>query len=238
MEKFLFKKLAFLPEEKRANAVLAIDLILNLIIIIILVQIIHGYIISPFQVFGSSMCNTLNFIDNECKNGYGEYIIVNKAIYQNFFGWQVGTPQRGDIIVFHPPQNPKEFYIKRVIGLPGETVKLKDGFVYIYNKEQPDGFKLDEPYLNETNQGNTFPSRMHANNDTFEVPEGQYFVLGDNRTGSTDSRMCFAERALSGECNAPGATPFLKPEIIQGKAWLVLWPLEKISVLESPKYQE
>src|SRR4051794_23125522 len=104
MEKFLERKLSFLPEQQRAIVAFIIDIIVNIVVIIALVFIIRTYLISPFQVYGPSMCDTLNFLDNECDHGYGEYIIVNKAVYQNFFGWQVGTPQRGDIIVFRPPQ--------------------------------------------------------------------------------------------------------------------------------------
>lgn len=179
------------------------------------------------------MCDTLNNIDGKCVAGYGEYIVVNKFGYQNFFGWQVGLPQRGDIIVFHPPMNKEEFFIKRVIGLPGDTVKLKDGNVYIINQEHPAGVKLDEPYLNSKNSGNTFPSNDLS---VFEVPEGEYFVMGDNRTNSADARSCFNESLASGGCGRPGNTPFLKMSNIEGKASLVVLPLSKMGLLEDTKY--
>jgi signal peptidase I len=111
---------------------------------------------SPFQVYGISMCSTLNFHDDQCNDGFGDYIIINKSSYLSLFGWEAGAPQRGDIIVFHPPQNNTEFYIKRVIGLPGETIKLIDGYVYLFNDENPQGIRLEEPYLNSENLGTYF----------------------------------------------------------------------------------
>lgn len=213
----------------------ALDIVLNLVIIASMVFLIRTFLISPFQVYGPSMCDTMNNIDNICQHGYGEYIIVNKFGYQNLLGWQVGLPKRGDIIVFHPPTNQEEFFIKRVIGLPGETVKLKDGYVYIFNKEHPEGYKLEEPYLNATNTGNTHP--YADNNSIFEVPSDGFFALGDNRTQSSDARSCFKESISSGGCNQPGNSPFLKLGNIEGKAWLVLWPLSKVTALSNPDYK-
>jgi len=209
-----------------------LDVALNIIIIVALVAIIRTYLISPFQVYGPSMCDTLNSINGTCQKAYGEYLIVNKLGYQNFFGWQVGTPKRGDIIVFHPPQNDTEFFIKRIIGLPGETVELRSGKVYIYNSEHPEGMELPEPYLNATNRGNTHP--YNRENAIFEVPAGQYFVMGDNRTASSDSRSCFQETASNTPC--AGKSPFLTMDHIEGKAWIILWPLNKIGILKDPSY--
>ena len=95
----------------------------------------------------------------------GEFVIVNKLAYK------IGSPQPGDIIVFHPPRNPQEDYIKRVIGLPGDQVVITDGGV------QVNGQVLDEPYILQ-------PPRYSA---SWDVPEGHLFVLGDNRNNSSDS---------------------------------------------------
>jgi len=95
----------------------------------------------------------------------GEYVIVSRLSYR------LGSPQRGDIIVFHFPRDPKEEYIKRVIGLPGDVVEVNNGSVFV------NGQPLDETYLHvKTNYVGTW-----------DVPAGQLFVLGDNRNNSSDS---------------------------------------------------
>jgi signal peptidase I len=210
-----------------------LDVLLNVIIIVALVFMIRTYIISPFQVYGPSMCDTFNFFDGQCQRQYGEYLIVNKFGYQSFGGFTIGLPKRGDVVVFHPPANNDEFFIKRVIGLPGETVKLKDGKVFIYNQDNPDGFELNEPYLNDTNRGNTQP--LLAGKTVFEIPEAAYFVLGDNRIASTDSRICFKE-TIGGTACSKDSSPYLTMDHIEGKAWLVLWPLNKLAVIQDPVY--
>lgn len=207
-----------------------LDLALNLIFVLGTVFIVRTFIISLFIVSGPSMCDTLNQIYGQCQRGNGEIIIVNKAVYQNFFGLQkIDSPKRGDIIVFRPPQNKEEFFIKRVIGLPGETARLKNGEVYISNKEDPKGFKMEEPYLNEKNKSNTQPFR--ENDTVFKIPEDSYFVLGDNRIASSDSRSCFKESIISGGCGQGENTPFLNRKNIEGKAWIVLWPINKFGFL-------
>lgn len=210
-----------------------LDIALNLIIIVGLVFLIRTFVISPFQVFGSSMCDTFNYFDGQCQSGYGEYIIVNKFGYQNFFGWQVGTPKRGDVVVFHPPHNNEEFFIKRIIGLPGETVKINDLKVYIYNEEYPDGIELEEQYLNNINRDNTKPREAGS---VFEIPQGSYFVLGDNRVGSSDARSCFKESVSQGKCGENGNSPYLTLDHIEGKALVVLWPLNRLSIVQNPVY--
>lgn len=96
----------------------------------------------------------------------GQHLLINKVVYH------FHEPERGDVIVFHPPNDPAEIYIKRVIALPGDTVEIKGGMVYV------NGSPLDEPYLNEAPRY-TYPLQ--------KVPEDNYFVLGDNRNNSGDS---------------------------------------------------
>jgi signal peptidase I len=116
----------------------------------------------------------------------GERVIVNRLSYK------FGTPQQGDIIVFHYPRNPSEEYIKRVVGLPGDTVQVKNGSVYV------NGLLLNESYLDvKTNY-----------TGTWQVPDGQLFVLGDNRNNSSDSHDW-------------GTVPM---DYVVGKAILVYWP--------------
>lgn len=219
---------------KHPTAYFVLDLLVNIVIIVLLVWGVRTYLISPFQVSGSSMCDTLNDINGICQDGFGEYLIVDKAIYYPFFGHRFASPQRGDIIVFRPPNNSTDFYIKRIIGLPGERVKLQNGKVYIYNKEHQSGWELPESYLNGENKNHTYPilSQMVTN---YEIPKDEYFVLGDNRTKSTDSRTCFKGPGSS-ECNNPN-NHFLPIGRIEGKAWVVLWPFNKIRALEHPNYE-
>lgn len=209
-----------------------LDIALNLLIVFGLVYVIQTFIASPFKVYGPSMCDTLNYIEGECHRGYGEYIIVNKLIYKDFFGFSLSKPERGDIIVFHPPHSDEQFYIKRIIGIPGDTVKLIEGDVFIFNDDFPTGYDLPEPYLNANNVDETLPSTNRVT--TFNVPQGAYFVLGDNRKQSTDSRSCFRD-AFQGGCRGNNQY-FLPRENIEGKAWVVLWPLNKIRVIEEVDY--
>ena len=212
------------------------DLSLNLIIIIGMVLIIQKWVIAPFAVFGSSMCNTLNYIDSKCEENFGEKIMLNEAIYL------FNNPERGDIVVFHvdPTLNhnidtEKKYYIKRVIGLPGETIEIKDGYVYVSKKDSQNSIKLEEKYLNDFNLGNTNPHIKSLS--VFHVPENQYFVLGDNRNFSTDSRSCF-QRSTSDECKNNASLAFVPVENIRGKAMFVWWPLKNTRLVQKPEYKE
>ncbi len=217
------------------------EILLDAVIIIGLVLLIRTYLIAPFQVHGTSMCNTLNYENNTCNTGYGEYLIISKLAYIT------GQPDRGDIVVFRPPGHTQygkfesllktlfhldeqEFFIKRIIGLPGETVELKNGQVYITNKDNPNGFKLNEPYLSPNNQGNTQP--LIPGKTKFTVPANRYLVFGDNRAVSTDARSCFRSSIVS-NCSFE-TDAYISMEHIEGKAYLILFPLEKFGRLKNP----
>lgn len=220
-------------QEKQPTLYFFLDLLMNIVVVVVLVYTVRTFVISPFQVYGPSMCDTLNYLGDSCQEGFGEYLIVNKAVYYPFWGHRYKTPQRGDIIVFRPPHNENDFYIKRVIGLPGERVKIQNGRVYIFNKDHQSGLELQEEYLSENNKNQTYPLPAQVIT-TYEVPDGQYFVMGDNRKKSTDSRTCF--RGLSDrDCREPDSH-FLAIDLIEGKAWTVLWPFTKIRLLEQPVY--
>jgi len=132
----------------------------------------------------------------------GERLIVNKIIYD------IRPPKRGEVIVFHAPAGID--YIKRVIGLPGETIKIENNTVYI------NGEPLDEPYLREAIDEYASSGRLY-NEDYHEVtvPERSVFVMGDNRTNSTDSRNI-------------GVISYDK---IVGRADVIFWPLNKIGLV-------
>lgn len=201
-------------EKLKALGIFFIEIIIDAVVIFGIFFLIKTYVISPFEVYGPSMCNTFNFFNEKCNNGYGEYIIVDK----------ISKIKRGDIIVFHPPHE-TEYYIKRIIGLPGETILVKNGELYL--KKDGKEFKFTEPYLNRESRGNT--TTFGLKRTEFKVPEGYYFLIGDNRPMSTDGRTCFKD-PMSGACNDPN-NAFVPEANIQGRAWLVLWPTEKIKIV-------
>jgi signal peptidase I len=179
---------------------LFIENVLYIIAAIILAAIIQAFVIRPFIVNGSSM--EPNIEDKQ-------YLIVDEISYR------VHPPKRGDVIVLKSPPEPTKFYIKRIIGLPGETIVIKGTTVSIANKEHPKGFVLSESYLLPTlNQHPTFL--------TVIVPDDGYFVMGDNRDGSYDSR----------------SWGILPAENVRGRALLRLLPLNKISYLPARAHYE
>ncbi len=122
-------------------------------------------------------------------------IMTNDRVIGFRLSYKNSDPERGDIIIFKNPDNEKILYIKRIIGMPGEKVEIHDGGVYI------DGDLLDEPYIDVVTEGEFGP---------YEVPEGHYFMMGDNRNNSADSRYW--------------KNTYLPQEKIVGKAVLRYWP--------------
>lgn len=131
----------------------------------------------------------------------GDRLIVNRLSYL------FEDPKRGDIVMFAFPDNEKKNYLKRIIGLPGEKVEIRDGLIYINDGETP----LHEPYLNDLPNGNYGP---------YNVPDGCYFMLGDNRDNSLDAREW--------------KNKYVKKEKIVGKAWLKYYP--DVTILRSAEY--
>ncbi len=191
-----------------------LDVVFNIVVIVAIVAVIRTFLVSPFQVEGNSMVDTLE--DRE-------YIVINKLAYY------VGNPHRGDIVVFRPPNEPGKFYVKRVIGEPGDTVEIRGGNVYVSADGQP-AKKIEEPYLDERNQGATYrhpPNSGDRSTVTYAVPQGEYFVLGDNRQGSHDSRSF----TVDGEPH-----PFVPDNEIKGRVWFVALPITKIHAFSPPEY--
>ena len=123
----------------------------------------------------------------------------------------VGDPKRGDVIVLKPHiDKSREYYIKRVIGLPGETVRIFDGKVFIKKVDAEDFVEINESYLSLVNSGQTLVNDQRTEK-IFEIPENSYWAMGDNRLNSSDSRNCFKN------CNLPNSTHFLAREDILGK---------------------
>lgn len=139
------------------------DLFTLVLLIVVVVIPIRVFIISPFIVDGESMHPTFENLD---------YLVINELIYR------FKSPERGDVIVFHYPGDRSVFYIKRIIGLPGEMVSINHGVITIL-PEKGEKFSLDESYI--VNEDATYTK------DVFLNP-GEYFVMGDNRPNSSDSR--------------------------------------------------
>ncbi len=169
------------------------SLVVYTIVALGLALFIRFFVAAPYIVSGASMEPTFNDL---------HYLIVDRITYD------FDTPQRGDVVVFDLPQNTSRALIKRVIGLPGETVVLSGAEVSILNDAQPEGFVLEEPYLSPDNIGGASDMRV-------TLGEDQYFVLGDNRKVSADSRVW-------------GTLP---REDIVGRVFLRLFPLGSVGVL-------
>ncbi len=194
--------------------------ILETVLIALIIFVAVRSLVLNFRVEGQSMMPNMT---------NGEMLIVNRNAYESFdlyrlVDWIPGIehaearevtpfsdPQRGDIIVFDPPVSSQKPYIKRIIGLPGETVEVRDGFVYI------DGERLDEPYIEG---GITTCNQRDC--DPVLVEEGQVFVMGDNRQNSSDSRVF-----------GP-----VEVDSVQGKAWIVYWPISEFGPVESADYPD
>lgn len=186
-----------LKEEKDNNTPSWKEILKFAAFAIIIVIPVRVFIAQPFIVSGQSMVPTFNDKD---------YLIVDEISYR------FSDPKRGDVIIFRYPNNPKKFFIKRIIGLPGESIKIIDNIITVYNKEHPEGFNLYEPYV----------KNISFNNMSQEIGLDEYFVMGDNRLHSLDSRSWG---------NLPA-------DNIVGKAFIRLIPINAISYLPgSYKYE-
>jgi signal peptidase I len=206
-----------------------LDILIDAVVVVVLVVLIRVFLFAPFQVNGQSMCNTFNYYDGECLSGDGEFVLTSRLSTWDLFGWSPTDIQRGDVVIFAAPYSEDgDYYIKRVIGLPGDTVKIEDGLVYVAD-ENGKFIELDEPYLNSENAGNTQPYRVSS--QIFEVPEDDYFVLGDNRTKSNDSRRCFQQTGCSGN-----TSPYLEMDRIEGEVKMVIYPFSHVHFVKTYSY--
>lgn len=170
------------------------EIVKFVIIALIIIIPVRTFVADPFIVSGDSMDFT--FANNQ-------YLIVDQLSYH------FENPSRGDVIIFRYPKDPSVFFIKRVIGLPGETVAINNGIVTIYNAQYPlggPGLTLDEPYVS--------PEHRSYDTSTTTLGADQYFVMGDNRNESSDSRVW-------------GPVP---RDLIVGRPILRLFPLSTLSV--------
>lgn len=177
-------------EKSRGIAGEILSFLLYVVVVVGITFLIIHYVGQRTYVSGSSMENTLSDGDN---------LIVDKITYR------FSDPKRYDIIVFPYQYEENTYFIKRIIGLPGETVQIVDGIIYI------DGEALQESYGREVMKNSGLAA------DPVTLGEDEYFVLGDNRNDSTDSR-------------GPSVGKIPRDRII-GRAWVRIWPLSKIGIL-------
>ena len=168
-----------------------------IIISLVIIIPVRYFLIQPFYVKGASM--EPNFYDQE-------YLIIDEISYR------FSEPQRGDIVVFRYPYDRSQYFIKRIVGLPDEIIRLEDGKITIINNQFPDGFVLDESlYLPNVFTQGQVDTRLEFN---------QYYILGDNRSSSLDSRSF---------------GPILRDDII-GRTWIRGWPFNRITVFNNQVY--
>ena len=187
--------------------------VIEAVLLAVVVFMLLQTTVRNFKVDGSSMDPTLV---------NGQYLLVNRLVYlriemdrfssivpfwqaeEDSVRYAIHPPERGEVIVFEfpdsIPSNSKRDFVKRVIGLPGETIEVKDGVPFV------DGVVLEEPYLT---------TKDHSNIRKVELGAGEYYVIGDNRAHSNDSRSW-------------GAVP---EENLRGKVWMIYWPAPRIHIL-------
>ena len=181
-----------------------LDVWLDLGFVLLIVFFIRSFILTPFQIIGPSMETTfhggaITYTQAGQEYSDGEFIVVDKMSYR------FSAPNRGDVVVFTPALWPeKRYLIKRVIGTPGDVVKIENWFVFLAKAESPSHFiKLDESDYLGQNNGHTCLSYTGegCNNEsqTFIVPEGKFFLMGDNRMQSLDARKCFSNSGCIGD---------------------------------------
>lgn len=174
-----------------------LDFLETIVVALSIFVVVYLFLMQPHEIKGSSM--EPNFYNNE-------YILTDKISYR------LHEPQRGDIVIFKAPVNPDVDYIKRVIGLPGDRIKIQSGTVYL------NGEKLKEDYLRD--QTYLFPGSFMSEGVEITVPEGKLFLMGDNRPHSSDSRQ-FGPVAL---------------DSIIGRAFFRYWPITALGPLQETHY--
>lgn len=171
------------------------EIVKVVIIALVIIVPVRYFLVQPFFVNGASMEE--NFHD-------GDYILIDEISFR------FHDPVRGDIVVFRYPNDQTQFFIKRVIGLPEETVDIRNNVVTIYNKTHPQGFVLKEPYLDA---GQETRGTIH-----YKLDPNEYFVMGDNRLHSSDSRTW-------GSVNR---------SLVTGRVFARAWPISQAEIVRTP----
>jgi signal peptidase I len=182
-----------------------LEIVETLVLTLIIFWVIQSFVAQPYKVQQQSMEHTLE---------PDQYVLVDK-LTPHF-----DTYKRGDIVVFNPPQNwvqqDGQPYIKRIIGVGGDKIELKQGFVYL------NGTKLIEPYVFKDANDVTQPTEDIIGAGTWVIPEGELFLMGDHRGNSADSREF---------------GPVDVKDVI-GRAWLRYWPITTFTIIQTPDHPE
>lgn len=182
------------PEEEPSMTWMMLREMLETVVLSLIIFLLMRQVVQNYRIESQSM------EPNFCE---GQFILVNKLAYV------LGEPKRGDVLVFHNPSNQDEDYIKRIIGLPGDTLSIRNQQVFINGDDSNSA--LDEPYLsNKNSSGETVGSLL--------VEPDRLFVMGDNRSNSQDSRS--------------GQVGQLSQDLIVGKAWLRVWPFDRWGLVQ------
>lgn len=166
------------------------------------VFIIRSFLVQPFLVNGVSMMPNFS---------HGDYLLIDEITYR------FRTPQRGEVAVFHYPNDTSTYFIKRIVGVAGDRIHINSNRITIVNEEYPEGKTLEEPYL----PPGTVTALRPGSQDEFVLRDGEFLVLGDNRSYSFDSRDW----------------GLLSRKEIVGLARLRLWPLSGFTVFAAPRYE-
>lgn len=172
--------------------------IIEIVLVAVLVVFgVRSFLVQPFLVSGASM---------EPNFHGGDYILINELSYR------FREPERGEVVVFRYPGDEKTFFIKRIVGLPGERVVVTGGKLYVYNAAHEEGILINEGYLPE--------DLVTIGEKDVTLGENEFFVMGDNRDASFDSRQW---------------GPLKRSEVV-GSVWVRLWPLNQVMAFEKPTY--
>lgn len=176
-----------------------LDIAKMVVISLAIIIPVRYFLVQPFYVKGASM--EPNFHEHE-------YLMVDEISYR------FNEPKRGDVVVFRYPKDPQEYYIKRLIGLPGDTIIIRDGAVYVSDSNGLTQ-KIVENYLP------TYTSTIALSEEPIKLTADEYFVLGDNRNGSKDSRSFGA----------------VKKSFIIGRVFFRGWPVNRVGLIDTGVYQ-
>lgn len=210
------------PTKRKIILLEVADAAIDMAIMVIFVLGLQYFVVAPFVVTGASMETNLHDQEIVLVNRIGH----SKQIFRNR-----ENLTRGNVIVFRPPINTKEYYIKRIIGIPGDVVRFTDKQVIVNDQissEEYTNCSRTESNVDLPNANPNACNYSQINGKSFTVPPDSYFVMGDNRERSSDSRSCFVGFGAA-DCTTGSLSHFVPYDNIVGTASFVLWPFSEPS---------